>query len=112
MDKTISIIVPYYKESTEMLFPLLSSINNQLGIDFNKIEVLLVNDGANNRLPEEFLGMFNNLDIRTCCLMENRGPGVARQCGIEEAQGEYVMFCDADDVLHNVAVLARVSQLG
>jgi glycosyltransferase involved in cell wall biosynthesis len=38
-------------------------------------------------------------------LNENAGPGMARQLGIDIAEGEYVMFCDADDVLHNVLVL-------
>ena len=105
MYKTISIIIPYFKESPGVLFPLLSSINNQVGIDWEKVECIMVNDGADNSLPDDFYGLFTNLDIKIIMCKINGGPGVARQVGIDEAHGEYVMFCDADDVIHNVAVL-------
>lgn len=105
LDKTISIIIPYYDESPKDMFLLLSSINNQVGIDFSKIECVLVNDGNNNKLPDKFLSLFGNVDFKCILMDDNKGPGVARQTGIDNAAGEYVMFCDADDILHSVSVL-------
>ncbi|HCC34415.1 MAG TPA: hypothetical protein DEQ02_01775 [Ruminococcaceae bacterium] len=101
----LSIIVPYYKEKPDEIFPLLASINSQMSLDFEKIECVLVNDGAQNKLDDAFLSTFKNLNARCIVMDENRGPGMARQMGIDHAAGEYVMFCDADDVLHNENVL-------
>lgn len=104
-DIKLSIIIPYYQETQEELFPVLSVLNGQMGIDFHKIECLLVNDGAGNILPKDFLALFKNLSIRLLLPDENKGPGLARQLGIDNARGEYVMCCDADDSLSGVFVL-------
>lgn len=108
MGKFLSIIIPYYKEKKHEVFPLLSSINNQVGVDFSQIEVIMVNDGANNKLPDSFKKQFFNLDIHTIQMEKNCGPGVARQYGIDAANGEYLMFCDADDCLHSVGVVGAL----
>jgi glycosyltransferase involved in cell wall biosynthesis len=101
----LSVIIPYYTETKEDLFPLLASLNIQLGIDYAAVECLLVNDGSHNVLPSDFIRLFDKLSIRVIYMEENRGPGMARQTGIDSARGDYVMFCDADDVLQNVHVL-------
>jgi len=104
MSKFLSIIIPHYQEKERDLFPLLSSIAGQLGVDFSDIEVILANDGGGaGTLNQDFLSLFD-CDIRQVELAENGGPGVARQAGLDAARGEYVMFCDADDALHNVGV--------
>ena len=97
MKKFLSIIIPKYKESEKEMFPLLSSINGQIGIDFCDIEVIIAIDGIKNG---------SNVTL----LEKNVGPGVTRQAGINAAQGEYIMFCDADDTLHNVGVLGAFMQ--
>lgn len=109
MRKFLSIVIPRFKESEEQIFPLLSSIQGQLGIELSDIEVIISNDGCERLVNQTFLDMFH-MDIRQVDLEENRGPGVARQAGLEEARGEYVMFCDADDTLHNVGVLGALMQ--
>lgn len=110
MNKFLSIIIPRYTETEKDIFPLLSGIGGQLGVDFSRVEVILANDGGNPaRLDDTFLSMFG-LDIRQIFLDENRGPGVARQAGLDAATGDYVMFCDADDTLHNVGVLDTLIQ--
>lgn len=108
MRKFLSIIIPRYLETEMDIFPLLSSINIQVGIDFNDIEVIIVNDGGSNgSLDDTFLSLFS-MDIRQVSLEKNGGPGVARQAGLETAKGTYVMFCDADDSLHSVGVLGAL----
>lgn len=105
MHKFLSIIIPRYMESEKNVFPLLSSINNQVGIDFDDIEVIVVNDG-NGRGPlnDDFLSIFD-FHIAQINLSENCGPGVARQVGLDNSSGQYILFCDADDILHNVGVI-------
>ncbi len=110
MRRFLSIVVPRYKETEAEIFPLLSSIHNQAGIDFSDIEVIVSNDGGDvPPLDKDFRGLFN-FPIKQICLKENGGPGVARQAGLDTAKGEYVMFCDADDILHNVGVLGALMQ--
>lgn len=105
MRKFLSIIIPRFKERENDIFPLLSSINNQIGIDFSDIEVIISNDGdCAEKISDDFLGLFQ-FDVKQVFLEENKGPGVTRQIGLDDAIGEYVMFCDADDILHNVTVL-------
>lgn len=105
MGKTLSIVIPYYKETEKQISPLLSSINNQLGVEFSEIDVIMVNDGANNQLSKKFLSNFPNLKISCIMLDENVGPGMARSAGLNKSTSKYVMFCDADDTLHSVGVL-------
>lgn len=110
MSKFLSIIIPHYRETEKDIFPLLSSIAGQLGIDFSTIEIIVVNDGNGTGIIDQtFLSLFD-ISIRQISLDTNRGPGVARQVGLDVAEGEYVMFCDADDTLHSVGVLGALIQ--
>lgn len=102
----LSIIIPHYKESLNQLRALLSSIDIQLDVDFKSIEVIVVNDGPEAiALNDEFIGSFSN--IRPIYLQSslNKGVSATRNLGIEKAKGEYLMFCDSDDIFHNVAAL-------
>lgn len=110
MRKFLSIVVPRYQETEEEVFPLLSSIHTQAGIDFSDIEVIVANDGKETiPLHEEFLSIFQ-FDIKQITCEVNRGCGPARQAGFDIARGDYFMCCDADDVLHSVGVLGALIQ--
>ncbi len=109
MKQKLSIVIPFYKEGILEIFPLLSSIATQKGVDFTEIEVILVNDGwGKGEFSGESLGIFPQLSVQLVEMSENRGPGVARQVGLDHAVGEYVMFCDCDDLLHSVGVLGAM----
>ncbi|ANK58963.1 hypothetical protein AYR54_00955 [Loigolactobacillus backii] len=101
MKKTVSIIIPFHSEPTYTVFNVLASINNQIGIDFEKVEVVLVNDGG-PELPDgvDTFKLLKNLDIVYIRLSKGHGPGPARQKGMDRASGQYFMFMDADDQFH------------
>lgn len=111
MRKLLSVIIPRYKETEKGIFPLLSSINGQIGIEFSDIEAIIANDGERETAPldDDFFSLFD-FDIRQITCEVNRGCGPARQAGIDIARGEYVMCCDADDTLHSVGVLGAMMQ--
>lgn len=110
MRKFLSIVIPRYQETEKAMFPLLSSISTQAGIDFSDVEVIIANDGGGTyNLDHNMSDMFG-VEIRQVILPENKGPGVARQAGLDAAHGEYVMFCDADDMLHNAGILGALMQ--
>lgn len=88
----LSVIVPVYKVA-KFLPKLLTEISNQTLKD---IEVILVCDGDDADLW--ICKRFVELDKRFQ-LIENikKGPGGARNAGLEVARGRYIFFCDADD---------------
>lgn len=96
----LQILVPQYKESDEVIKPLLDSIALQQNVDFEEIGVIIVNDGSDVFLSEELLGSYPfKIDYYK---EPHRGVSAARNACLDHATAEYVMFCDADDMFCNV----------
>ena len=55
MRRKLDILVPQYKETDEIVKPLLDSIAVQQSVDFNEIGVIICNDGTDVRLSDELL---------------------------------------------------------
>ena len=96
-EKTImvSVIVPIYNVE-EFLEECLESIRNQT---YTNIEVILVNDGSTDgsiEICERFCQQDNRFKLLT---QENQGLSAARNRGVKESIGEYIMFVDSDDVV-------------
>ena len=93
----ISVILPVYNVE-EYLEECLDSILKQT---FKDIEVICVNDGSkDNSLI--ILEKYTQIDNRICIInQENQGLSVARNVGLENASGKYVVFIDSDDKLNN-----------
>ena len=91
----ISIIVPVYNVE-EYLEECLTSIQNQT---FTDIQVILVNDGSTDR-SKEICERYCQLDSRFKLInQKNQGLSAARNRGVKESIGEYIMFVDSDDVV-------------
>lgn len=89
----ISVIVPVYKVEP-YLRRCVDSILNQTFTDF---ELILVDDGSPDNCPA-ICDEYAALDPRVRVIhQENGGLSAARNAGIENAVGKYVMFCDSDD---------------
>ena len=96
-EKTImvSVIVPIYNVE-EYLEECLESIRNQT---YTNIEVILVNDGSTDG-SREICESYCEKDIRFRLInQENQGQSVARNRGVKESVGQYIMFVDSDDVV-------------
>lgn len=100
MRKLVSIIVPYKNESESQLSVVLSSINNQVGIDFSQVEVILICDGGYKLKDISIFNIFDNINIKYYYNRQSKGPGFSRQFGMDRAIGQYYMFMDADDQFH------------
>ena len=96
MDKVkISIVVPVYN-ADEYLDRCLHSVLDQ---EFSSYEVILVDDGSTDA-SSLICDRYSSTDTRFVTLHQpNMGVSAARNAGINMAQGEYVMFLDADDAL-------------
>ena len=91
----LSIIVPVYN-TEKYLGECIESILNQTYRDF---ELLLVDDGSTDKSLEICIG-YKRKDSRIKVFhRENSGVSAARNYGLESAQGEFISFCDSDDVI-------------
>jgi len=95
----LSILVPRYKEPWDTCKSLFDSIALQRGIDFNEIEAIVVNDGDEDILPED---VFKPYPFKVTYKVESHGGvSATRNKALDMANGEYVMFCDIDDMFLN-----------
>lgn len=95
MTRMISIIVPVYNEE-KYLPQCLDSLVNQT---YRGIEIICINDGSTDR-SLEILKRYAEKDerIKVIC-QENQGLSEARNAGMANAHGEWMMFVDSDDWL-------------
>ena len=93
------ILVPQYKETDEVIKPLLDSIAIQQNVPFDEIGVVICNDGSDVFLSDEFL---NSYPFRIDYYKEpHRGVSGTRNACLDYATADYVAFCDADDMYYN-----------
>ena len=92
----VSIIIPYYKKELY----LEQSIRSILNQTYQNFEIILINDDPENKI---FISKFSKLDHRIKLVHNenNLGAGLSRNKGLEIANGEYVAFCDSDDLWKN-----------
>ena len=93
----LSIIVPVYNVEP-YIRPCFESIFKQ-GLDENDYEVIIVNDGSTDKSMEMIADIINQHNNITVINQENQGLSVARNNGIEKANGEYILMPDSDDLL-------------
>lgn len=95
--KRISIIIPVYN-TEKYIRECLESVYKQ-GLDENTFEVIVVDDGSKDQSMKTVAGLaavHSNLKIVS---QPNQGVSTARNNGLQTAQGNYVWFVDADDLL-------------
>lgn len=100
----LQILVPQYKETNEIIKPLLDSIEVQQNVDLkNEVGVIIVNDGTDVHLDRAFLDRYSfPIEYH---LRKHEGVSATRNACLDLATAEYVMFCDADDMFYNACGL-------
>ena len=89
----VSVIIPIYNPG-EYFIKCLDSVVNQTLVD---IEIICIDDGSTDD-SLNILEKYSMDDDRFVIFhQENRGAGAARNKGIENARGEYIVFLDSDD---------------
>ena len=91
----VTIIMPYFKKE----FFLAKSIKSILNQTYKDFEIILINDEISYR-SVELLENISNKDNRIKVLTnkKNLGAGESRNMGINNSKGEYIAFCDCDDL--------------
>lgn len=104
MKKKLQILVPQYKEDESIIKSLLDSIEVQQNINLqDDIGVIIINDGTDVHLSQEFLNRYSfPIEYH---LNEHKGVSATRNACLDYATADYVMFCDADDMFYNACGL-------
>jgi len=100
----VSIIVPAYNCEKYVI----ETISSLLGQDYQNIEIIAVNDGS----QDGTLGILKSYG-NTIVLIDQSNTGVsgARNTGIKAARGDFISFCDADDVWAPQKIREQVNYL-
>lgn len=92
----VSVIIPVFNNESYIAECLKSVIDQT----YESVEIIVVDDcsaDSSAHVVEEFAK--NHTTINLVRQEKNRGVSAARNRGIEEAKGEYLLFLDADDAI-------------
>lgn len=97
MECSITVVVPAYNVE-QYLSKCLDSI---LAQDFENFEIIIVNDGSTDHsldIAKEYEENYPD-SVRVISQL-NKGLGGARNTGIKNAKGKYILFVDSDDMIN------------
>lgn len=97
--KLVSIIIATYNRA-HYLSEMLESVRKQV---YNNWECIIVDDGSSDNTGE-VIKLFSESDDRFIYVLRDinyiKGLPGCRNCGLDIAKGDFVQFCDDDDVMH------------
>lgn len=89
----VSVIIPVYNIEPH----LRQCMDSVVGQTLKNLEIICVDDGSTDESPR-ILAEYAARDSRVRVItQENGGPGAARNAGLAQAGGEYLIFLDSDD---------------
>ena len=105
MKDIVSVITTFYN-AQDYILKCLNSVNNQLINEFFEIEFVLVDDCSTDdtaKIIKIFFDNYTTGNVKSKLIKtpQNMGCGGARNFGIANSSGQYLMFLDADDYYIN-----------
>lgn len=100
IEDLITIIVPVYNAES-YIEECLRSILNQT---YRNFELILVEDGSNDNcssICDEWAEKDKRIKV---VHQKNAGVSVARNVGLDESNGDWIVFIDADDTIEDIAI--------
>lgn len=102
-ERLVSIIIPCYNYGRF----LGEAIESALEQSHSNVEIIVVDDGSNDQTHQIAAEYKNVAYIR----QKNLGPSIARNNGLAESKGDFIVFLDADDRLLPSAVATGLNSL-
>lgn len=103
----VSVVVPVYNVETY----LTECVDSIVGQTYGNLELLLIDDGSKDS-SGEICDDYAAKDHRVRVIhKENGGVSSARNLGIDQAQGEYLVFVDSDDRIDPTMVEKMVNAI-
>lgn len=94
-DIFVSVIIPVYNSDC-LLEKCLNSVIEQ---DFKNIEIILIDDGSTDssgKICDAYTNLYSNVKVFH---VPNKGVSIARNIGLDNAIGDWILFVDSDDYL-------------
>ncbi len=108
MNELVSIIIPTYNRFSETC----RAVESCLTQPYKEIEILICDDKSTDGSFEQLVNKYKeNLRIM---IFQNNGPkgaNSARQCGVNRAKGDTIIFLDSDDCLTSNSIYDRIHVL-
>jgi len=102
----VSVIIPCYNQGSY----LDQAIDSALGQTFQDFEIIIVNDGSTDQLTALKCNQYEHKKI-SVITTENLGLAAARNNGIKQAAGDYILPLDADDFIGSAYIEEAASIL-
>ncbi len=101
-----SVVIPTYNRAALIT----GTVNSVLAQDYKDYEIVLVDDGSTDNTAEVVEKNYAGEQRVRYIRQANAERGAARNRGLKEALGAYVVFFDSDDVMHadHLSALADV----
>ena len=96
LNKRVSVVIPTYKTSYEVLSRTISSC---LAQTYPPFEIIIVDDNGDNEYRENALKISSEYRTNVSVLFneKNRGANYSRNRGVLSAKGDFIAFLDSDD---------------
>lgn len=94
----LSVVIPIYNYVEIIEENILSILNQSTKYRY---EIILVDDGSTDgasKVCDKFASEYSNIVV---IHKKNSGIGAARNTGINNSRGKYLMFIDCDDIVHD-----------
>ena len=95
MNPVISVVIPLYNKVTIIKSSLESVLQQKTSVPF---EIVIIDDGSTDNSAKIVLEIASQYSNVRYVKQDNAGPSAARNKGIELANGEWIVFLDADDL--------------
>ena len=103
----LTIIMPAFNASGTIE----AAVHSICGQTMDDIQILLVDDGSLDKTLK-MMKELGDMDWRVQVMVqEHAGAGAARNAALAKAEGKYVYFADADDVMHDQAAGIMVNKM-
>lgn len=101
----VSVIIPAYNSENYIA----ETINSALNQTYTNVEIIVIDDGS----TDNTLGIAKSFESEKIKVLSqpNKGASAARNKGLSTAQGEYIQFLDADDLLSPDKIALQLKKL-
>jgi len=93
----LSVIIPFYN-SAPFIERCIRSVENQ-DIPNQEYELICVNDGSNDQSIDIVSRLKKEFENIILINQDNKGVSVARNVGLDQSRGDFLMFVDSDDYI-------------
>ena len=93
----VSVVIPAFNAGDDLERCLQAIKSSECPV----MECIVVDDASTDRITSEIASRHNVCLIR---MLEQSGPAIARNRGVQEAHGDIIFFTDADVLLHPDAI--------